>query len=323
MTSFAAGVKDTLTPRRDSKDSLLPPVLVALTAVTGLVDAFSYLMLGHVFVANMTGNVVFLAFALAGASGFAAPDSLIAIAAFGLGAIIAGRLTSRAEANRRGRLLALAAAGQAALLAASAILAAVTSTPIPAGVRYPLIVLLATTMGIQNAIARKLAVPDMTTTVLTLTITGLAADRDAAKAARRLISVAAMLAGACVGAVLVLHVQIVYPLVVALLILVAVAVMASRMPVLPAGTPISSTRAFSENLKTMRKNEQHCVSRLTSSATRAATCGAGRSRNLSSSGEGRSTPCTASLKSWLNSAARNGCSAVGSVHVSGTQRGSE
>jgi uncharacterized membrane protein YoaK (UPF0700 family) len=80
----------------------------------------------------------------------------------------------------------------------------------------------------QNATARKLAVPDLTTTVLTLTITGIAADRDAAKATRRLISVLAMLAGACVGAVLVLHVHIVYPLVVAFAILVTVAAAALR-----------------------------------------------------------------------------------------------
>ena len=44
----------------------LPVLLICLTVVTGLVDAFSYLSLGHVFVANMTGNVVFLGFALAG-----------------------------------------------------------------------------------------------------------------------------------------------------------------------------------------------------------------------------------------------------------------
>ena len=37
--------------------------LLGLTAVTGVVDAASYLGLGHVFTANMTGNVVFLAFA--------------------------------------------------------------------------------------------------------------------------------------------------------------------------------------------------------------------------------------------------------------------
>ena len=56
--------------RRGWEHGPLPPLLVAMTLVTGLVDAFSYLVLGHVFVANMTGNVVFLAFALAGASGF-------------------------------------------------------------------------------------------------------------------------------------------------------------------------------------------------------------------------------------------------------------
>ncbi|HEY6297166.1 MAG TPA: DUF1275 family protein [Streptosporangiaceae bacterium] len=117
-STFLAEARETVAPPRGGKDGLLPPLLVALTAVTGLVDAFSYLVLGHVFVANMT--------------------------------------------------------------------------------------------------------------VLTLTITGIAADgplagRTGAKAARRLISIAAMLAGAVVGAVFVLHVRIVYPLVVALVILAAVA----------------------------------------------------------------------------------------------------
>ncbi len=44
----------------------LPVLLLALTVATGLVDAVSYLVLGHVFVANMTGNVVFSGFALSG-----------------------------------------------------------------------------------------------------------------------------------------------------------------------------------------------------------------------------------------------------------------
>ncbi len=35
-------------------DRILPPLLLALTAVTGLVDAVSFLSLGHVFTANMT-----------------------------------------------------------------------------------------------------------------------------------------------------------------------------------------------------------------------------------------------------------------------------
>ena len=69
--------------------------------------------------------------------------------------------------------------------------------------------------------------PDLT--VLALTITGIAADSalagaTGAEAARRLISVVAMLLGALVGARLVPHAHIVYPLVVVLLILVAAAV---------------------------------------------------------------------------------------------------
>jgi uncharacterized membrane protein YoaK (UPF0700 family) len=222
LSSVLADIRQTLAPPRGSKDGILPPLLVAKTAVTGLVDAFSYLVLGHVFVANMTGNVVFLAFSLAGAPGFSAADSLIAIAAFALGAIASSRLMSR-YTGRRERLLAATAFVQAFLVLVAVVLAAVTSTPIGSGYRYALITLLAVAMGMQNATARKLAVADLTTTVLTLTITGIAADRDAAKVTRRLISVGAMLAGACVGAVLVLHVHIVYPLVVALVILATVA----------------------------------------------------------------------------------------------------
>jgi uncharacterized membrane protein YoaK (UPF0700 family) len=76
-------------------------------------------------------------------------------------------------------------------------------------------------MGIQNAVARKLAVPDLTTTVLTLTIAGMAADSALAggpgsQAGRRLIAVVTMLAGALIGAVLVRHGMGSYALAIAL-----------------------------------------------------------------------------------------------------------
>jgi hypothetical protein len=69
----------------------LPVLLVCLTVVTGLVDAFSYLRLGHVFVANMTGNVVFLGFGLAGVGEISIVASLFAVFAFALGAAVSGR----------------------------------------------------------------------------------------------------------------------------------------------------------------------------------------------------------------------------------------
>ena len=230
MTTFLTGARETVAPRRGGRDGLLPPLLVALTAVTGLVDAFSYLVLGHVFVANQTGNVVFFAFALAGVGGFSATASVAAIGCFAVGALVAGRL-GRSLADRRGLLLGVTAGIQAVLVAEAVTMAALTASPMPAGLRYALIVVLSVTMGAQNATARKLAVPDLTTTVLTLTITGMAADSPLAGAtgthlARRLIWVAAMFVGALSGALLVLHVHIVYPLVIALVILAVVAIAA-------------------------------------------------------------------------------------------------
>src|ERR1700681_72518 len=96
--------RETIFPDRDRPTGPLPPLLLALTVVTGLVDAFSYLVLGHVFVANMTGNVVFLAFALMGAPGFSVPASIAALTSFGLGAAIGGRV-GVSLAREKARLL--------------------------------------------------------------------------------------------------------------------------------------------------------------------------------------------------------------------------
>jgi uncharacterized membrane protein YoaK (UPF0700 family) len=230
MSTFLTDARQVFVPPRTGEEGLLPPLLVALTAVTGLVDAFSYLILGHVFVANQTGNVVFLAFALAGVGGFSATASVAAIGCFALGALATGRL-GRSLAGRRDLLLGVTAGIEALIVAEAVTMTALSPSPTPSGLRYALIAALALTMGAQNATARKLAVPDLTTTVLTLTITGIAADSPlagatGARVARRLISVAAMFLGALAGALFVLHVQIVYPLVLALVILAATAVTA-------------------------------------------------------------------------------------------------
>ena len=215
-----------MVPQPGGRHGPLPPLLVALTFVTGLVDAFSYLVLGHVFVANMTGNVVFLGFALIGAPGFSLAASAAALVSFWLGALAGGRMGVRLG-QHRGHMLTVAASIQSALLAVSVVLAAVSGSPVGAGYRYPLIVAVSVAMGVQNATARKLAVPDLTTTVLTLTITGIAADSSIAggpgtSAGRRTISVVAMFLGALVGAAFVLHVSIVLPLASALAVLLAV-----------------------------------------------------------------------------------------------------
>jgi uncharacterized membrane protein YoaK (UPF0700 family) len=195
---------------KDTREESLPPLLFVLTVVTGLVDAVSYLKLGHVFVANMTGNVVFLGFAMAGAPGFSIAAPLIAIAAFLLGALAGGRLGSR-MAQQRSRFLVFAIVAKLGLVGVALLVAIALGDG--EQVQYGLIALLALAMGLQNAAARVLAVPDLTTTVLTLTLTGLAADSTLAggtnpRAGRRLLATGAMLLGAAVGAFVVLYMGI-------------------------------------------------------------------------------------------------------------------
>jgi uncharacterized membrane protein YoaK (UPF0700 family) len=183
----------------------------------------------------MTGNVVFLGFALAGAPGLSAPASIAALAAFLLGAVGGGRIGRRHEDHRGHRLRTAAAVGVVPL-AVAALIAAAAGQPVSATDRYLLIVPLGLAMGIQNATARGLAVPDLTTTVLTQTLTGIAADSrlaggDGGHTSRRLIAVVAMLAGALLGALLVVDVGLAVPLAIATGLLAASAVAAQRLSV--------------------------------------------------------------------------------------------
>lgn len=105
MTSHLAEAGRTLIPRKDDRYGLLSPALVILTFVAGLVDALSYLALGHVFVANVTGNIVFLGFAFAHAQGFVWWTSALTLATFMIGAFIGGRIIHYFGANRARHLL--------------------------------------------------------------------------------------------------------------------------------------------------------------------------------------------------------------------------
>jgi uncharacterized membrane protein YoaK (UPF0700 family) len=179
--------------------------LLTLTAVTGLVDAVSYLRLGRVFVANMTGNVVFLGFSADPRSGLSAAASVIAIAGFLLGALAGGRAAHALAAARPRRWLAMAFTGEALILGAVAALTGTGVLPFAGPGRFATIAVLAVALGVQNSTVRHLGAPDLTTTVLTLTLTGLTADSSlaggpGARPHRRLGSVAAMLAGAAAGA---------------------------------------------------------------------------------------------------------------------------
>jgi len=227
METFLSDVREMLAPARDSPHGPLAPLLVAMTFVTGLVDAYSYLVLGHVFVANLTGNILFLGFALVGEHGLLVAASLSALGAFVLGAAMGGKLIAVMK-EHRGRLLGVASSVQAVFLAIALVFAVLSSSAVQGGYRYALIVSLAIAMGVQNAASRKLAVPDLTTTVLTLTITGISADSvfvggSGSRAGRRLVAVVSMFLGALVGAAAVLHSQNFFSLMGALFIVAAVA----------------------------------------------------------------------------------------------------
>lgn len=209
--------------RRRHEDSILMPLLLFMTVVTGSVDAVSILRLDHIFVANMTGNVTFLAFALAGASGFSVSASLVALAAFLGGAAVGSRVLG--STTRRMDMLGKVAVAEAVLCAAAAGVAVAAGGT---AARYAITVMLAVGMGAQNATARKLAVADLTTTVLTLTLTGLAADPPRLRGltsptGRRLMAVTAMLIGAVVGGLLVLNASVAWALSLATVVLVGVA----------------------------------------------------------------------------------------------------
>jgi uncharacterized membrane protein YoaK (UPF0700 family) len=171
--------------------------LMLLTLATGVVDAASVLGLGHVFTANMTGNVVFLGFALVGQGTTSVTASLFALGSFAAGALVGGRIAMAASV----RVVRVAFSLEVAAMLMAAVLAFAAAE----GATMVIVGLLAFAMGLRNAVVRKLAIPDMTTTVLTLTVTGLAADSSLAGGSnprwqRRVFAVLAMLAGAALGA---------------------------------------------------------------------------------------------------------------------------
>ncbi|BBF70012.1 YoaK family protein [Sphingomonas bisphenolicum] len=208
--------------------SPLPWLLLLLSVTTGLVDAISVLGLGKVFTANMTGNIVFLGFAAAGTPGFRVAPYLAAIAAFMIGALAAGRVGKGHAGLPLRRWLLVAALVEAVLLWIAAGVAVGFDFAIqsPDYKIFAIIALTGVAMGFRNATIRQLKVPDLTTTVLTLTVTGLAADSSLAGGSnpnwgRRIGSVAAIFLGAAIGAFLVTHGGLVAPLLLAGMLVLA------------------------------------------------------------------------------------------------------
>jgi uncharacterized membrane protein YoaK (UPF0700 family) len=193
-------------------------LLVALTFAAGVVDAVSYLGLGQIFTANMTGNVVFLALAVGEGNLVTALHSVGALVGFSVGALIAGQILGRPRGPaiwppQVTRVLW----GELACVAAFAVAwVAVGGAPGPGWI-YGVIGLSSLGMGMQNASARHLAVPGLTTTVITTALAGFMVDLPAlgisGSGQRRFgLAVVAIFSGAAVGALLMLHVRTAAPL---------------------------------------------------------------------------------------------------------------
>jgi uncharacterized membrane protein YoaK (UPF0700 family) len=193
-------------PSTDSIRHPLTRTLLVLTLTTGVIDAASYLGLGRVFAANMTGNVVLLGFGIAGSAGLPVIAPLVSLAAFLSGAVLGGRMGIALDPKEAHLSRAmLIEVGLTALATLIAIVFDITPDHFSGDL---IIALLAFAMGVRNATVRRLKVADLTTTVLTMTLTGMAADSQLAGGTgkgswRRGAAVFAMGIGALAGALLV------------------------------------------------------------------------------------------------------------------------
>lgn len=209
---------------RTALEPAFVPVII-LTFVTGVVDAVGYLALDRVFTGNMTGNIVILGMGLAGADGLPILGPLLAVLAFMAGAYVAGLLLRGREKIWHQRTTGLLLTGGAAL--AGCAIALLIGDPHHEIMQVAVAAATAAVMGSQAAVARKLAVTDMTTVVVTSTLTQLAGESFMlgsrhSLANRRLAAILTIFGGAVVGALLLrIHVAVPMALAAALMMIAA------------------------------------------------------------------------------------------------------
>jgi uncharacterized membrane protein YoaK (UPF0700 family) len=180
--------------------------LLLLTFGTGIIDAISVLVLGHVFVANMTGNVIFLGFWFAKHTVVDMTAAVVAFGSFLAGAVIGGRFARRLERDTR-RWVTVALAVETVVLLTLSVLAGTGALDYHDNTKLILIAGLAMAFGSQNATARQFGIQELSTTVLTSTIVGIGVDSRLAggtgqREKLRFSVVLTMCAGAVVGATL-------------------------------------------------------------------------------------------------------------------------
>jgi uncharacterized membrane protein YoaK (UPF0700 family) len=178
--------------------------LLLLTFATGLADSISILVLGHVFVANMTGNVIFLGFWLAPKTSIDLTAVVVALPTFVCTTILSGRL-SRYFGERTRPWITTVLATEIVLLVALSIVAGTGVLHYHDNTKLIMIGVLAVTFGLQHSSARQFGIQELSTTVLTSTIVSLGWDSHLAggtgeRQKLRFSVVFTMCAGALVGA---------------------------------------------------------------------------------------------------------------------------
>ncbi|MGI5272468.1 YoaK family protein [Nonomuraea sp. CA-218870] len=184
---------------RSRSEGPLPKLLLLITVSSGMLDTVSFFDLGNVFVAAMTGNLVFLGIGMIGLGAFS--PAALSLSSYAVGAICGGRLAFL-KVTDRGLLLLLGTTAHAVVVMIAALLVTCYGME-EALVRNVVLVLLALSMGWQYSLVLRLKVPDLTTTVVTTTITrlfGQPSPYDTQR--RRVLMIGSLLCGVLIAALL-------------------------------------------------------------------------------------------------------------------------
>ena len=150
-------------------------LLLLLSAAAGCVDALSYLGLGQVFTANMTGNTVLFGIALGQAKGEEALRGGVALGGFVLG-VAGGAVITEGRIEGRSvwpRAVTMALAFELVIMVAFAVGFYLSGGVPTGGARYLIIALSALAMGVQSTAVRSLGVGGVASTYITGTLTSL------------------------------------------------------------------------------------------------------------------------------------------------------
>lgn len=226
-------------------------LMLALTFSTGVIDAVGFLGLDRVFVGNMTGNVVILGMGLVGADDLPVAGPALALVGFMVGAAGAGRALRRKAHGTWAVSTTVVLAAVGVIVLVVAIVTAVV-TALSYGAMIAITTLLGAAMGMQAAAARAIAVKDVTTVVVTSSITGLAADswfgaNNPGNGVRRIAAVAVLLLGAALGA-FALTIDLGLGLFISAVVILAVAA-AGAVPVRATSEAVSLPQENKEGLR--------------------------------------------------------------------------